>query len=486
MSYTLRGGKINLDPEIQIVGTSFTANADRNDATISCAFCSLDLEDLSLPQREMHCEQHLQDDLQGTSLHIKGTLSDRPLSSPLKKLKASTKRILGTTRKEKQTEIPKDDDIFWYEGLPTSPPRNYTPGLIPLLKKALWTSHAQGATQRAALCYERSVHVSRGKWESWACGYRNFLMACVALMNQKFQPNYLPLLSEPISPGVRNLQAWIEDAWEAGFDKEGAKELKKLVDTTKWIGTADLWVAFIYRGIPAELVDFDLKNQPRGAEVVIDWIVEYFSPKLNTVKSTNIHDALRGASPIVVTDRMPLILQHDGHSRTIIGYEMSKNKKVTLLTFDPSAVLGKDMRNTAISSWSLASSSDERGRARKRPPSSPPAATPRTKRARSTSMGMTPLDDEEKFSSVPDSHDSRPQEASENGLWECWSRQDEYATGPRPIQVGYKEAWQKGIPDPILPDDETSDREAKIRQEDRHEHEFSLAVSPRTSKACVR
>lgn len=237
-------------------------------------------------------------------------------------------------------------------------------------------------------------------------------MACAALMNQTFQPNYLPLLNEPISPGVRNLQAWIEDAWKAGFDKEGARELKKLVDTKKWIGTADLWVAFSYRGIPAELVDFDLKNQPRGAEVVTDWIVDYFSPKLNTVKSANIHDALRGASPIVVTDRMPLILQHDGHSRTIIGYEMSKNKKVTLLTFDPSAVLGKDTRDTAISSWSLASSSDDRDKARKRPPSSsPPAAHPRTKRARSTSMGMMHLDDDEEIFIVPDPQDLRPQEA---------------------------------------------------------------------------
>jgi len=95
-------------------------------------------------------------------------------------------------------------------------------------------------------------------------------------------------------------------------------------------------VAFTYRGIPAELVDFDLKNQSRGVDVVVDWIVDYFSPKLSIIKSTNVHDALRGASPIVVTDRMPLILQHDGHSRTIVGYEVAKNKKVTLLMFDPS------------------------------------------------------------------------------------------------------------------------------------------------------
>jgi hypothetical protein len=66
--------------------------------------------------------------------------------------------------------------------------------------------------------------------------------------------------------------------------------------------------------------------------VVTDWVVEYFSP--STIK-TSIDDALRGASPVVCTDKMPLILQHDGHSRTIVGYEVSQKGVVNLLCFDP-------------------------------------------------------------------------------------------------------------------------------------------------------
>ena len=50
---------------------------------------------------------------------------------------------------------------------------------------------------------------------------------------------------------------------------------------------------------------------------------------------TSVNDALRGASPVIVTDRMPLILQHDGHSRTIVGYEKLKNGTTNLLCFDP-------------------------------------------------------------------------------------------------------------------------------------------------------
>ena len=43
-----------------------------------------------------------------------------------------------------------------------------------------------------------------------------------------------------------------------------------------------------------------------------------------------------GATPVVVTDRMPLVLQYQGHSRTIIGYEITREGATNLLAFDPS------------------------------------------------------------------------------------------------------------------------------------------------------
>lgn len=46
--------------------------------------------------------------------------------------------------------------------------------------------------------------------------YRNFLMACAVLMVQPFEPFYFPLIDEPIPPGIRNLQQWIEVAWDSG------------------------------------------------------------------------------------------------------------------------------------------------------------------------------------------------------------------------------------------------------------------------------
>lgn len=46
--------------------------------------------------------------------------------------------------------------------------------------------------------------------------YRNYLMACTALMGQEQQPRYASLLESPSPPGIRRLQKLIEEAWKEG------------------------------------------------------------------------------------------------------------------------------------------------------------------------------------------------------------------------------------------------------------------------------
>jgi Peptidase family C78 len=65
---------------------------------------------------------------------------------------------------------------------------------------------------------------------------------------------------------------------------------------------------------------------------LLDWIKQYFDTQTHP---TSVQERWRAATPVVISDRMPLILQHQGHSRTIIGYEISKDGSTTLLTFDP-------------------------------------------------------------------------------------------------------------------------------------------------------
>jgi len=58
-----------------------------------------------------------------------------------------------------------------------------------------------------------------------------------------------------------------------------------------------------------------------------------------------VNDVLSGA--VTVTERMPVILQHAGHSRTVVGYEIQRNGECNLLVFDPSKQLRLPLRTTA-------------------------------------------------------------------------------------------------------------------------------------------
>ncbi|KAH9004936.1 DUF1671-domain-containing protein [Lactarius hatsudake] len=220
-------------------------------------------------------------------------------------------------------------DRFWYHSLDSEPPSNHTPGscslylpgmmltlvsgLIPLLRQTLLDSVQKGATRRAVLGYERAVHIYHEFWDmGWGCG----------------------------------LKVLIEEAWRHGFDPEGAEGLKgKLVGHNKWIGTAELYVAFTYRGIPCHIADFDTPHRKVGP--LLDWIRRYFDANSRDHQASS-QEWWRGATPVVVTDRMPLILQYQGHSRTIIGYEITKDGATNLLAFDPSVRM-RQLRDMALS-----------------------------------------------------------------------------------------------------------------------------------------
>ncbi|KAF5324490.1 hypothetical protein D9611_004483 [Ephemerocybe angulata] len=262
---------------------------------------------------------------------------------------SSAKRMKNSI---KSKIFPTETDVFWHPAMTTPPPRNYTPGFIPILKASLAGCHSRGEIRKAVLCYDKTIYVQKELWNaSWGCGYLNFLMACAVLMVQPFEPMYFPLLDEPIPPGIRNLQQWIEIAWDAGFDPEGKEQLTKLMGTRQWIGTSDIWVALSSRGIPAELVDFD-STKGNGVQTLVDWTVNYFTPKTKASDTPrSAFDALKGSNAVVSTDIMPFILQHSGHSRLIVGYETDKQGKVNLLTFDCGQKLPKPYRDYALSKF---------------------------------------------------------------------------------------------------------------------------------------
>lgn len=116
-------------------------------------------------------------------------------------------------------------------------------------------------------------------------------------------------------------------------------------------------MAFTFCGIPAQLVEFNLKNQTEGIDLVIKWVVDYFTPKETIDKPTNIFESLTN-SPVRITDKMPLILQHDGHSRTIIGYEIDGCGVTNLLMFDPAYRPSSELRSKALADFFESHSED--------------------------------------------------------------------------------------------------------------------------------
>ncbi|KAG6832715.1 hypothetical protein H0H92_012287 [Tricholoma furcatifolium] len=142
-----------------------------------------------------------------------------------------------------------------------------------------------------------------------------------------------------------------------------------------------------------------------GADIVKDWIVNYFSPKPDHNKSASINDALRGASPVVITDRMPIILQHQGHSRTIVGYEINKTNKIKLLTFDPGMRIESGIQEIAraLATEAISTSGQKRSKV------SIPLPSAKRYRLSTDSVILIDGDDEIEMSVRPSPSPQRPQ-----------------------------------------------------------------------------
>lgn len=177
--------------------------------SMSCAFCSLDLEKLSISQRQLHYDRHINDlDKQTEGDYFSPLCRARLMlltiigskSTPIvidlideSRQQSEYRNITpGPLRKKKSNRaLPcmRETDPFWYAAQATPPPPSFTPGnifrlseltdllliqaigLIQLLRKGLLKNHARGQIRRAVLCYENVVHVNREPWDaSWGCG----------------------------------------------------------------------------------------------------------------------------------------------------------------------------------------------------------------------------------------------------------------------------------------------------------------------------
>lgn len=161
-------------------------------------------------------------------------------------------------------------------------------------------------------------HYAAGKTDAgWGCGYRNTQMLVSALIRGAAYANVL-FEGLRVVPSIREIQKLIERAWKDGFDPDGALQLGgRLVATRKWIGASDIWAFFTSLRVKCQLVDFHRPSGPGSTHpLLLDWVRTYFQKKQDFTA--------------------PIYLQHQGHSRTIIGYEVTAQGAGRLLLFDPS------------------------------------------------------------------------------------------------------------------------------------------------------
>nr|XP_039258999.1 zinc finger-containing ubiquitin peptidase 1-like [Styela clava] len=180
-----------------------------------------------------------------------------------------------------------------------------------------------------------STHfIGRGPGDSgWGCGYRNIQMI---ISNLNENCNYKDLMKKKFDgniPSIPKLQELIESAWSEGFDARGREQLEsKVVGTRKWIGATEAFAFLSSIGLHCRIIDFPRPSGPKQSHpLLLNWIIQYFDCE-------NISDSDR----IIVTSKPPLYLQHEGHSRSIIGIQCedssNKNSKLIpmkILIFDP-------------------------------------------------------------------------------------------------------------------------------------------------------
>ena len=58
------------------------------------------------------------------------------------------------------------------------------------------------------------------------------------------------VVGRPLMPSVYKLQQLIENAWAAGYDEAGCRQLAgKLVGTRKWIGATEIYAVLTFLGV---------------------------------------------------------------------------------------------------------------------------------------------------------------------------------------------------------------------------------------------
>ncbi|KAL4974292.1 peptidase family C78-domain-containing protein [Aspergillus desertorum] len=198
---------------------------------------------------------------------------------------------------------------------------NETPNVVPVLAQLCGQDKS---VQRAFLCSTHVHHISKMPREGGFCGYRNIQML-VSYIQESRGPgsDHFP----GALPTILQLQDLIERAWDMGYNTVGRTETGGVKGTRKFIGTSEAQALFLSLGIQCEARRIGKTKEMPAHSSLLSNVAAYF----------------RDAGPlddktekVVLTDLPPIYLQHQGHSMTIVGFEIREQGSANILVFDPS------------------------------------------------------------------------------------------------------------------------------------------------------
>ena len=194
-----------------------------------------------------------------------------------------------------------------------------------------------------ALCQQEGWTLPE-QHENWTCGYANLgaLLQCLASGGRQ----RLPTSTEPAA-----LQALIERAWEEGFDPEGRAEFGgRLVGKRGkrgWIGAPEMACVLWHLRVDALLVEVD--NEQGAGRDSGNGVFEAVRACLAPGRGQPQPQALSPHGDSVTS--LPIILQGDGHSRTVLGLSSSSAtspRRPELVLSDPRVHAAGGVRGEAL------------------------------------------------------------------------------------------------------------------------------------------
>ncbi|KAL4942841.1 hypothetical protein BDV06DRAFT_155521 [Aspergillus oleicola] len=227
---------------------------------------------------------------------------------------------------------------------------NQTPNLIPALARLC---EQDKSVQRAFLCSAHVHHISKMPREGGFCGYRNIQML-VSYLQESRSPG-----SEHFPgalPTILRLQDMIEHAWDEGYNSVGRSETGGIKGTRKYIGTSEVSLLQQYSRKMSLVL-----NQQQAQALFLSLGIQCEASIIGKSEGMPAHSSLfshiaayfRSACLLDETQKVeqthlpPIYFQHQGHSMTIVGFEIREQGKANLLVFDPTFKTPSSIKNAS-------------------------------------------------------------------------------------------------------------------------------------------